>query len=214
MVEPLCSTFRVIKANFRLSEVFKEFYGSVVSMPIEWKNILLFLSRLMTKPKMACAPSKDSDQPGHPPSLIRIFAACMKKACVLSYPLSAQRRLWSDWEDAQADLSLHWVHMSFCWFCHEAAHFLPVQCLLTPLCLVYSSLLAMIIFIFIIWATSQENLSFGGFRPGKTQTGLLSYTMPNIPLPLQTVQTQIRCCRMLHATDKDYTVCSILEKSL
>ena len=24
--------------------------------------------------KMACAPSKDSDQPGHPPSLIRIFA--------------------------------------------------------------------------------------------------------------------------------------------
>ena len=24
--------------------------------------------------KMACAPSEDSDQPGHPPSLIRIFA--------------------------------------------------------------------------------------------------------------------------------------------
>ena len=27
----------------------------------------------------------------------------------------------------------------------------------------------------IIWATSQENLSEGGFRPGKTQNGLLSY---------------------------------------
>ena len=40
--------------------------------------------------KMACAPSKDSDQPGHTPSLIRVFAVCMKKACVLSYPLSAQ----------------------------------------------------------------------------------------------------------------------------
>ena len=26
--------------------------------------------------KMACAPSKDSDQPGHPPSLIRVFAVC------------------------------------------------------------------------------------------------------------------------------------------
>ena len=25
--------------------------------------------------KMACAPSEDSDQPGHPPSLIRVFAA-------------------------------------------------------------------------------------------------------------------------------------------
>ena len=30
------------------------------------------------------APSEDSDQPGHPPSLIRVFAVCMKKAWVLS----------------------------------------------------------------------------------------------------------------------------------
>ena len=28
----------------------------------------------------------------------------------------------SDDSDAQADLSLRWVHMPFCWFCHEAAH--------------------------------------------------------------------------------------------
>ena len=42
--------------------------------------------------KMACAPSKDLDQFGHPPSLIKVFAVRMKKACVLSYPLSAQRR--------------------------------------------------------------------------------------------------------------------------
>ena len=27
----------------------------------------------------------------------------------------------SDWADAQADLSLRWAHMSFGWFCHEAA---------------------------------------------------------------------------------------------
>ena len=40
--------------------------------------------------KMACAPSEDSDQPGLPPSLIRVFAVRMKKAWVLSYPLSAQ----------------------------------------------------------------------------------------------------------------------------
>ena len=53
---------------------------------------------------MTCAPSEDSDQPGHPPSLIRVFAVRMKKAWVLSYPLSAQRRLWSDWEP-----SLIWV---------------------------------------------------------------------------------------------------------
>ena len=51
-----------------------------------------------------------------------------KKAWVLSYPLSAQRRLWSDladaqadlhsedwsdWADAQADLSIRWAHSHF-----------------------------------------------------------------------------------------------------
>ena len=39
--------------------------------------------------KVACVPSKDSD----PPSLIRVFTVCRKKAWVLSYPLDAQRRL-------------------------------------------------------------------------------------------------------------------------
>ena len=37
----------------------------------------------------------------------------MKKAWVLSYPLSAQQRLWSDWADAQADLSLRLAHSHF-----------------------------------------------------------------------------------------------------
>ena len=63
--------------------------------------------------KMTCAPSEDSDQPGHPPSLIRVFAVRMKKPWVLIDPLSVQRRLWSDWADAQADLSLRWAHGSF-----------------------------------------------------------------------------------------------------
>ena len=40
----------------------------------------------------------------------------MKKPWVLSYPLSAQRRLWSDWADAQADLSLCWAHTHFVGF--------------------------------------------------------------------------------------------------
>ena len=34
---------------------------------------------------MACAPSEDSDQPGHPPSLIKVFAVRMKKARVLNW---------------------------------------------------------------------------------------------------------------------------------
>ena len=54
-----------------------------------------YLSKIIYEPahdktnKMACAPSEDSDQPGRPPSLIRVFAVRMKKTWVLSYPLSA-----------------------------------------------------------------------------------------------------------------------------
>ena len=36
-------------------------------------------------------------------------------------PLIAQRRSWSDWVDAQADLSLCKAQMSFCWFCRAPA---------------------------------------------------------------------------------------------
>ena len=39
--------------------------------------------------KVTVRPSEDSDQPG----LIRVFAVRLKKAKILSYPLSAQRRL-------------------------------------------------------------------------------------------------------------------------
>ena len=128
-----------------------KFMGFRVHFVISWL-INFNLSRLFCDPnvifepphvktnKMTCAPSKDSDQPGHPPSLIRVFAVRMN-VWALSYPLSAQRRLWpdradaqadlwtqrrlwSDWADAQADLSLRLAHIPFCWFCHEAAHFL------------------------------------------------------------------------------------------
>ena len=66
---------------------------------------------------MTCAPSEDSDQPEHPPSLIRVFAVRMNIPWVLSYPLKTQRRLWSDWAlggSAQSDLSLRWVHRALC----------------------------------------------------------------------------------------------------
>ena len=74
--------------------------------------------------KMACALSNDSDQPGHPPSLIRVFAVRMKKAWVLSYPLSARRRLWSDWADSEADPSLRWTHCHFVGFVMRQLRFL------------------------------------------------------------------------------------------
>ena len=37
--------------------------------------------------------------------------------------LHADSEDWSDRADAQADLSLRWAHMPFCWFWHEVAHF-------------------------------------------------------------------------------------------
>ena len=36
--------------------------------------------------------------------------------------LHADSEDWSDWADAQADLSLRWAHMPYCWFCRDAAH--------------------------------------------------------------------------------------------
>ena len=79
---------------------------SDLPVPILWVNTVCnfyssgqtqqrrHMSQHMTKPtKMAYAPSEDSDQPGHLSSLIRVFAVRMQKAWVLTYPLSAERRL-------------------------------------------------------------------------------------------------------------------------
>ena len=56
------------------------------------------------------APSEDSDKPGHPPSLIRVFAVRSVGSWGPKLSSCGQRRLWSDWADAQADLSLRWAH--------------------------------------------------------------------------------------------------------
>ena len=60
--------------------------------------------------KVAVCPAKTQIR------LTKVSAIRMKKAWVLSYPLSAQRRLWSVWADAQADLSLLWAHSHFVGF--------------------------------------------------------------------------------------------------
>ena len=63
------------------------------SVPQFAGNVLVF--DLLIEPphyktnEMAYTPSEDSDQPEHPPSLIRVFAVPMKKTWVLSHPLSA-----------------------------------------------------------------------------------------------------------------------------
>ena len=52
------------------------------------RAISIYVPRHDKTNKMAVCPAKDSDQSGHLPSLIRVFAVHMKKPSVLSYPLS------------------------------------------------------------------------------------------------------------------------------
>ena len=74
------------------------------------------MSRDMTKQTKWCFAQQRLRSAWHTPSLLTVFTVRMKKALVLSYPLSAQRRLWSDWPDAQADLSLRLAHSHFVGF--------------------------------------------------------------------------------------------------
>ena len=94
-----------------MSHIIEVMYWEIVSYVIGPWSVELYNIWAATwqNQQSDCAPSEDSDQRGHLPSLIRVFAVCMKKAWVLSYPLSAQRRLGLDWADAQADLSLRWA---------------------------------------------------------------------------------------------------------
>ena len=85
------------KKESNIRPVYKEIWAST------WQN-----------QQNECAPSEDSDQPRHPPSLISVFAVRMKKAWVLSYPLSAQRMPRVTWVFAGCTL--------ICWFCHVTAH--------------------------------------------------------------------------------------------
>ena len=55
--------------------------------------------------KMICAPSEDSDQPGHPPSLITLHCP-----------------------GSQVALSVFWAHMPVCWFGRVAAQVLVSSC--------------------------------------------------------------------------------------
>ena len=67
--------------------------------------------------RMTCAPFEESDRPGQPTCLIRVFAVRSIGSYGLKVPSCGQRRLWSDWADAQADLRLCRAHIWFCLFC-------------------------------------------------------------------------------------------------
>ena len=84
--------------------------------------------------KMACAPSEDSDQPGHPPILIRVFAVRMKKAWILRLHIERTANTLirlggcTGWSESSLGAQ------SFCRFCHEAAHFIFTSSYLWNFC--------------------------------------------------------------------------------
>ena len=102
-------TFKIICYN--VDEHLKSFV-TTASFPWHIWQYMIWAATWQNQ-QSACAPSEDSDQPGHPPSLIWVFAVRMKKSWVRSYPLRAQRRLWSDCAVTQADLCLRWAHSHF-----------------------------------------------------------------------------------------------------
>ena len=98
-----------VKANWAVSK------AALINSACAWQN----------KQNDLCTP-RDSDQPGYPPSLIRVFAVHSMGSWGPHASSCAQQRLWSDWANAQADLSLRCAHMPFCWFCHAVAQMILV----------------------------------------------------------------------------------------
>ena len=106
----------------------------------------------------------------------------LRSACASSKDpsfLHADSEDWSDWADAHADLSLCWVHMPFCWFCHEVAHF--------PLSQTQASQIRL------------ENVGDKEMQISKNTVKILSFRTDR---PGQTVQTRIRLLLI-----RVYTVC-------
>ena len=82
----------------------------------------LYMSHLMTKStKWLCAQQRLKTSLGIRPVWSESLLCTQWVAKDPSF-LHADSKDSSDWADAQADLSLCWAHMQFCWFCHAAAH--------------------------------------------------------------------------------------------
>ena len=112
--------YLVLRNLSKIRFVYRAYYREPASCSCRRVSLTTKCTASWQNQQNDCAPSEDSDQPGHPPSLITVFAVRMKKAWILTYPLSAQRRLWSDWADAQANL--RWAHVHFVGFVLRRLH--------------------------------------------------------------------------------------------
>ena len=81
------------------------------------------MSQRTTKSTINFATSEDSDQPAHPHSLIRVFADRMCHLQPPGYPKKDNGESLTYWVYVQPDLSLCWLHRSYCRFCRALAQF-------------------------------------------------------------------------------------------
>ena len=118
-----------------------------------------------------CAPSEDSDQPGHLISLIRVFAVRSVGSLGPKHSSCGQRILWSDWADAQAELSLRWAHTRFVGFVMSQLIWqVALKCLFSHC----SRLLVLYVFC-INWGTTEAN------SRSRMNTTLSSQVNPSVP---------------------------------
>ena len=78
---------------------------------------------------MTCAPSKNSDQPGRPPSFDQSLRCPHEETSSPYLPIerTVKTLIRLGGGQAQADLSIRWVPSSFFWFCHAVAHLHSVK---------------------------------------------------------------------------------------
>ena len=106
--------------------------------------------------KMNFALSKDSDQPGHTPSLISRHCALYGQLRTQTFRQTAKTEI-----SLQADLSLRWAHRSFCLFCGAPAQMLENNSLHMEVQIWFSVTIRLDFTSDPIWAASSK---FGTYR--------------------------------------------------
>ena len=94
----------------KLENIFQE---TLIEGRGQWKHFIW--TATWQNQQTECASSEDSDQHVHLPSLISLRCP-HEESLGPELPIERERRLWSDWADVQADLSLHWAHTQFVGF--------------------------------------------------------------------------------------------------
>ena len=123
-VSELLGKYNVMSASFMKHlkswfqwMLFQNLFWLLTSASSHKFKIELKLCRLMTKPtEWLCTQWRLRSAWASDQSLL-----CTQWVAKDLNFLHADSEDWSDWADAQADLSLRWAHKPFCWFCHEAA---------------------------------------------------------------------------------------------